>query len=113
MAWGGVAPAQKKKKNPLEYVEKIIGPPQYWTTAPPPPPPPHPYSHISTILPGPSFSFRPYVLQIEQKVGPLHLNTQVQTLTTKFHFLSISKNPPTNPQNPLFPLLLILLFCLL
>ena len=72
-----------------------------------------PHTHFSIILPGPGFSFRPYVLQIKQKAGPLYLNTQIQTLTTKFHFLSVSENPLTDPRNPLFHLLLILLFCLL
>ena len=104
MAWGGCGPCQKKKKkNPLEYVEKIIRPSNVGHPAPPS----YPYLHYS---PSPSFSFRPYVLQIKQKADPLHLNTQVLTLTTKLLSLSLSLSQKTHPLTHGIPNSLYLLF---
>ena len=68
-----------------------------------------PYTYISKILLGPSFSFKPYVLQIKQKTGPLTFKyLKVQTLTTKFHFLLNSKNPPHGIPYSLYVLFIFL-----
>ena len=89
---------KKKKKKSIRVCRKNI-----WASLILDPPPPYPFLNYS---PRPCFSFRPYVLQIKQKADPLHLNTQVLTLTTKFLSLSLSlylKKPTHWPTESLIP----------
>ena len=62
-----------------------------------------PHTYISTILPGPSFSFRPYVLQIKQKVGPLTFKYSSPNTNNKIS-LSLHLIKPTHwPTESLLP----------
>ena len=55
------------------------------------------YSFRPLFSQAPTISFRPLILQIKYKVGPLTFkNTKIQTLTTNSHFLHL-KNPPHDP----------------
>ena len=89
---------KKKKKFPLEQVEKILGP-QYWTARPPCPILNYSPKSSSNILPSPAL-----VLGLITLCTPIKTSwpTQVQTLKTKLHFLFISKIHPLTHGIPFF-----------
>ena len=86
----------QKNKVQQSSLKNWLAPPHCQTSCPPY------FSHSNysfrpLFSQAPIISFRPLILQIKHKVGPLTFkNTKIQTLTTNSHFLHL-KNPPHGP----------------
>ena len=106
MAWGGPQPLQifffffhqsRQKKK--------LGPPNIGQLAPPWPTLNYSPKPSLNILPSPALVLGLITLCTPNKTS---WPVQVRIQKTKFHFLFISKNPPTDPRNPFF---YFLFFC--